>query len=99
MAETSTHRGLYRSCKRISASETPYPCFKGAFDLEVSEMEYRAFGSTGLNVSVICYGTMRYASKGGERDDRAAEATRAPEEAVEAGINFFTPAMSTAHAG
>ncbi len=62
-------------------------------------MEYRAFGSTGLNVSVICYGTMRYASKGGERDDRAAEATRAPEEAVEAGINFFTPAMSTAHAG
>lgn len=52
-------------------------------------MKYRVFGNTGLEVSEICYGTMRYASKAGERDERSSEATRALEEAVDAGINFY----------
>lgn len=52
-------------------------------------MRYRTFGATDLEVSEICYGTMRYASKDGKRDERAADATRALQEAVDAGINFF----------
>ena len=52
-------------------------------------MHYRHYGNTGLKVSEICYGTMRYASKTGERDERAESATRALEAAVDAGINFY----------
>jgi aryl-alcohol dehydrogenase-like predicted oxidoreductase len=52
-------------------------------------MNYRIFGSTGLRVSEICYGTMRYASKTGERDGRSEAAARALEQAVDLGINFI----------
>ena len=52
-------------------------------------MQYRQFGTTGLEVSPICYGTMRYASRSGQHDEHSAAATRALEEAVEAGINFI----------
>ena len=52
-------------------------------------MQYRTLGTTDLKVSEICYGTMRYASKDGTHDEQANAATRALEEAVEAGINFF----------
>lgn len=52
-------------------------------------MRYRSYGDTGLRVSEICYGTMRYVSKTGERDDRSAAAAWALEEAVDQGINFI----------
>lgn len=52
-------------------------------------MRYRAFGNTGLEVSEICYGTMRYASQDGTHDERSSAAARALEEAIDAGINFI----------
>lgn len=45
-------------------------------------MRYRNYGDTSLRVSEIFYGTMRYASKTGERDDRSAAAAWALEEAA-----------------
>ncbi|MFP4409592.1 MAG: aldo/keto reductase, partial [Spirochaetaceae bacterium] len=52
-------------------------------------MNYRIYGNTGLKVSEICYGTMRYASKDGEMDDRSKAGARALEEAVDSGVNFI----------
>lgn len=52
-------------------------------------MKYRKFGNTDLNVSEICYGTMRYASKTGQEDEQSKAATRALEEAVDSGVNFI----------
>ncbi len=52
-------------------------------------MNYRIYGNTDLEVSEICYGTMRYASKNGEMDDRSKAGARALEEAVDAGVNFI----------
>ena len=52
-------------------------------------MNYRPYGNTDLNVSEICYGTMRYASKSGEMDDQSKAGARALEEAVDAGVNFI----------
>jgi len=52
-------------------------------------MEYRKFGNTGLEISPICYGTMRYASKSGQMDDTAREGQRALEAAIDRGINVI----------
>jgi len=52
-------------------------------------MKYRTYGNTDLSVSEICYGTMRYASKGGDLDDRSKAGARALEEAVDNGVNFI----------
>lgn len=52
-------------------------------------MKYRRYGNTDLSVSEICYGTMRYASKSGEMDERSKAGARALEEAVDSGVNFI----------
>lgn len=52
-------------------------------------MKYRTYGNTDLSVSEICYGTMRYASKGGEMDEQSRAGARALEEAVDQGVNFI----------
>ncbi len=51
-------------------------------------MRYRRFGSTDLEVSEICYGTMRYASKSGTLDDVGKAGRRALEAAIDRGVNF-----------
>jgi aryl-alcohol dehydrogenase-like predicted oxidoreductase len=51
-------------------------------------MRYRRFGNTDLEVSEICYGTMRYASKTGELDDVGKAGRRALEAAIDRGVNF-----------
>ena len=52
-------------------------------------MRQRPFGTTGLELPEICFGTMRFASK--ERADDAASRTgkRALEEALERGVDFI----------
>lgn len=52
-------------------------------------MKYRMYGNTDLSVSEICYGTMRYASKDGEMDEKSRTGARALEEAVDLGVNFI----------
>ncbi|MCA1755476.1 MAG: aldo/keto reductase [Spirochaeta sp.] len=52
-------------------------------------MKYRQYANTGLEVSEICYGTMRYASKDGVMDEQARAGARTLEEAVELGVNFI----------
>ena len=52
-------------------------------------MRYRTYGNTDFSVSEICYGTMRYASKSGDSDDRSKAGARALEEAVDSGVNFI----------
>lgn len=54
-------------------------------------MDYRALGSSGLQVSPICLGTMQF---GGQTDE--AEAARIVGSAREAGINFIDTAVSYA---
>ena len=51
-------------------------------------MRYRRFGATDLEVSEICFGTMRYAAKSGEMDDAGRAGQRALEEAIDRGVNF-----------
>jgi aryl-alcohol dehydrogenase-like predicted oxidoreductase len=52
-------------------------------------MKYRNFGNTDLKVSELCYGTMRYASKSGVKDETSVAGRRALEEAIERGVNFI----------
>lgn len=51
-------------------------------------MNYREFGTTGLRVSEVCFGTMRFAAKEPGRDERSELGKRALEEALERGVNF-----------
>ncbi len=50
-------------------------------------MQYRQFGSSDLQLSGVCYGTMRYAPKDGSFDDVARAGKRALEAAIDRGIN------------
>ena len=50
-------------------------------------MNYRGFGSTGLELSEICFGTWRYASPSGTADAQSASGGRALRQALDAGIN------------
>lgn len=52
-------------------------------------MKYRKYGNTDLEVSEICFGTMRYAPKTEVHNEQSAQAARALEEAVDCGINFI----------
>ncbi|MGM0367439.1 MAG: aldo/keto reductase [Actinomycetota bacterium] len=52
-------------------------------------MKYREYGKTGLKVSEICFGTMRYAPKEKKNNEQTKKAKRALEEAVDLGINFI----------
>lgn len=47
-------------------------------DPEEDILRYRTYGNTDLSVSAICYGTMRYASKGGVLDDRSKAGSPVP---------------------
>ena len=51
-------------------------------------MERRRFGTYGSEVPVICFGTMRFASKGRADDDVSRAGKRALEVAIERGIDF-----------
>ena len=57
-------------------------------------MEYIRFGSTGMEVSKICFGTMMFAKKAGWRNYALGEkdATKVFKKALEVGINFFDTA-------
>ncbi|MEX2443014.1 MAG: aldo/keto reductase [Alkalispirochaeta sp.] len=50
-------------------------------------MNYRTFGSTGLRLSEICFGTWRYASPEGIRDEQSESGGRALRNGLDAGIN------------
>lgn len=52
-------------------------------------MDYRQFGKTGLQVSEICYGTWRYASPDGHRDEQSEQGEKALRSALDQGINFI----------
>ncbi len=52
-------------------------------------MEYRNYGKTGLRVSEICFGTMRYAPNQRVDNEQIQAAKRALQEAVDLGINFI----------
>ena len=51
-------------------------------------MNYRRFGNTDLEVSEICYGTMRFAATEPGADDRSRLGQRALCRAIERGVNF-----------
>lgn len=51
-------------------------------------MERRRFGSCDLEMPVVCFGTMRFASKQRGDDDASRAGKRALEEAIERGIDF-----------
>lgn len=50
-------------------------------------MNYRTFGSTGIELSEICFGTWRYASPTGTADEQSESGARALRRGLEAGIN------------
>lgn len=50
-------------------------------------MEYRAFGDTELELSAICFGTLRFAVKRPADDDASRQRKRALERALERGVN------------
>lgn len=52
-------------------------------------MEYRRFGDTDLEVSVICLGPMRFSAKEPGNDEKSREGQRALERALEHGVNFI----------
>ena len=54
-------------------------------------MEYVRFGSSGMKVSKICFGTMMFAMKKGWRNYALGKKEAAPvfRHALESGINFF----------
>ncbi len=51
-------------------------------------MRYRQLAGSNIEVSELCFGTMRYASKSGELDDVGRAGRRALEEAIDRGVNF-----------
>ena len=58
-------------------------------------MKYIRFGSTGMEVSKICFGTMMFAKKAGWRNYALGkkDATKVFKKALEVGINFFDSVM------
>lgn len=52
-------------------------------------MKYRALISAGVNVSELCFGTMRYADKDGPENEKSAAGGRALEKAIDLGVNFI----------
>lgn len=52
-------------------------------------MQLRRFGNTDLEVSPICFGPMRFASRDGSDDDVSRHGRRALERALERGVNFL----------
>ena len=56
-------------------------------------MNYRKLSTrtktSAIEVSELCFGTMRYADKSGKADERSAAGTRALETAIEQGVNFI----------
>lgn len=52
-------------------------------------MKYRNFGQTDLEVSVICFGPMRFAAKEPGSDDKSQAGQHALEHAIERGVNFI----------
>ena len=52
-------------------------------------MQVRRFGDTDLEVSPICFGPMRFASRDGSDDDVSRNGRRALERALERGVNFL----------
>ena len=52
-------------------------------------MNYRTLSSTGISVSELCFGTMRYADKDGIENEKSAAGRRALEEAIDRGVNFI----------
>ena len=52
-------------------------------------MQLRRFGTTDLEVSPICFGPMRFASRDGSDDDVSRHGRRALERALERGVNFL----------
>lgn len=52
-------------------------------------MRYRRFGNTDLEVSVICFGPMRFAARQEGTDARSQAGQRALERAIERGVNFI----------
>lgn len=50
-------------------------------------MNYRTFGSTGISLSEICFGTWRYASPDGKPDERSEAGGAALRRGLDAGIN------------
>ncbi len=52
-------------------------------------MRHRPFGTTGLELPEICFGTMRFASKERADDEASRTGKRALEEALERGVDFI----------
>jgi aryl-alcohol dehydrogenase-like predicted oxidoreductase len=52
-------------------------------------MQQRSFGNSGLQVSPICFGPMRFAAKDGTDDEASKNGRRALERALERGVNFL----------
>ena len=51
-------------------------------------MKYRTL-STKIEISELCFGTMRYADKDGTENQRSADGAKALEAAIERGVNFI----------
>jgi len=51
-------------------------------------MRYRKLAGSNIEVSELCFGTMRYASKSGDLDETGRAGRRALEEAIDRGVNF-----------
>jgi aryl-alcohol dehydrogenase-like predicted oxidoreductase len=51
-------------------------------------MRYRQLTGSNIEVSELCFGTMRYASKSGDLDEVGKAGRRALEEAIDRGVNF-----------
>lgn len=52
-------------------------------------MDYREFGTTGIRVSEICYGTWRFASPDGTKNEQSEAGERALSAALDRGVNFI----------
>ena len=52
-------------------------------------MHYRRFGDTDLEVSVICFGPMRFSAKQPGSDELSSAGMRALEHAIDRGVNFI----------
>lgn len=51
-------------------------------------MDYRRLAGTDLDVSTLCFGPMRFATKNGAQDAKSDEGARALHAALEGGVNF-----------